>query len=894
MEPERIGPYRLERKLGEGGMGVVYAAWDERLERRVALKQIRPEIAGAALRERFRHEARAVAQLDHPAIVRIYDLLETPDGDWIVLQYVEGPTLAQRLRQGPLPPAQVAAVARDILGALDAAHARGLLHRDLKTENVVLTPSGHALVLDFGLAKLYAPESGALPGETVGGTVGIVGTWRAMSPEQANGLPLDPRSDLFSLGVLLYEAATGISPFQAATPVATMARVCAHLQAPPRELAPAVSEALSGLIDALLEKDADRRPRSAGEALARIDAGTGAAEIRPAAPDAGETISGTPSSSFHSVPSPALSAARASGPVRPASAAPYRGFRTRRLPLVAGLALVAALGIFVAWSLRAPQSAQPARPAQSPQSPREPLYVAVARPEIGLGAGREEVTLAAAALQAGALRALAALEGIAALSPGAPEPGEPAPTAQRLSRLLAAEEVLTASLDCQLHQCQAVLRRQRGRDGRILASTVPFEVPLDDLHLLDTAAATYLKPLYAGFPTRPEVSQLQVRSEDYQRFLRAQRKWQEERPADLRPLLAELDQIRAGSPLFLEAYLLEARIEGTRFFQTRDAQGLDHALGLLAEARRLAPGDPLPLVTLFIVALNGGRLADAEEALRELEQRLPGDVRALQERAMLSEQKGDHRQALELLRAAVERRPSAAFSLDLANLELRQGEIPAARRTLEGLLRRLPGHAGGETLLAQLELEAGSPARAAELYAGLARRRPGITVFTNLGVSQLLLGHYAEAAASLERACSLAPKSYAAVLNLGDVEILLGRKAEAEALYRRSLELMAQDPAPGNWQLLAAKAQAQAHLGRKTEAAATIQQAVVAAPNNPDVAYDAALVYCLIGDTASALASADRALAHGFNRRWFSLAWFDPLRKEPAFQKLLEQPPGRP
>src|ERR1700742_693325 len=105
MEPERIGPYRLEKKLGAGGMGVVYAAWDERLERRVALKQIRKEIADAGLRERFRREARAVAQLDHPSIVRIHDLLETPDGDWLVLQFVDGTTLAQRLREGPLPPA---------------------------------------------------------------------------------------------------------------------------------------------------------------------------------------------------------------------------------------------------------------------------------------------------------------------------------------------------------------------------------------------------------------------------------------------------------------------------------------------------------------------------------------------------------------------------------------------------------------------------------------------------------------------------------------------------------------------------------------------------------------------------------------------------------------------
>ncbi|HEV7785327.1 MAG TPA: serine/threonine-protein kinase, partial [Thermoanaerobaculia bacterium] len=439
MEPERIGPYRLERKLGAGGMGVVYAAWDERLERRVALKQIRPEVAGDLLRQRFRREARAVAQLDHPAIVRIYDLLETAAGDWLVLQYVEGPTVAQRLREGPLPPAQVAALAVDVLAALEAAHSAGLLHRDLKAENVVLAPSGHALVLDFGLAKLYAPESDA-PGETAPGTLGtagVIGTYRAMSPEQANGLALDPRSDLFSLGVLLYEAATGISPFQAATPLATLARVCTHLQTPARELVPEVPEPLSALIDSLLEKDAARRPRSAGEALARIESGSGAAT---APPDAGNTVSFTPFRASHPLP-PA--AAPESGSSRPVSVTPYRGLRPRRLPLAAALVLLAALGLFLAWRLRFPSL---------PGPPRGPLYVAVARPEVGLGAGREEVTLAAAALQAATLRTLASQEGVAALAPGAPAPGEPAPTVQRLSRLLAAEEVLTATLDCQAHQ----------------------------------------------------------------------------------------------------------------------------------------------------------------------------------------------------------------------------------------------------------------------------------------------------------------------------------------------------------------------------------------------------------------------------------------------------------
>jgi eukaryotic-like serine/threonine-protein kinase len=875
MEPERIGPYRLERKLGAGGMGVVYAAWDERLDRRVALKQIRPEVAGDLLRQRFRREARAVAQLDHPSIVRIHDLLETPDGDWLVLQYVEGPTLAQRLREGPLPSEQVAALARDVLGALEAAHSAGLLHRDLKAENVVLAPSGHALVLDFGLAKLYTPESGAPPGDTVpgaAGTAGVIGTYRAMSPEQANGLALDPRSDLFSLGVMLYEAATGTSPFQAATPIATLARVCTHLQTPARELVPAVPEPLSTLIDSLLEKDVHRRPRSAGEALARIESGQGAA-VAPL--DAGRTVSFTPYRASH--PSPPA-AAPESDPGGPISVTPYRGLRPRRLPLAASLALLAALGLFLAWRLHFPSP---------PPPPHAPLYVAVARPEVGLGAGREDVALASSALQAASLRALTSLEGVAALPPVAPEPGEPAPTVQRLARLLAAEEVLTATLDCQARQCQAVLRRQRGSDGKVIASTAPFEVPLDDLHLLDTAASTFLKPLYPDFRTRQEASRLQVRGEDYEHFLRVQRQWQGARPADLQPLVAELDRIRAGSPLFLDAYLLEARIEGLRFFQTRDAGQLDHALGLIGEARRIAPDDPLPLDTLFAVAMNAGRLDEAEEAMNALEQRLPGDARTLQQRALLSEKKGDPRKALDLQRAAVERRPSAELLTGLANLEMRLGEMPAARGTLEDLLRRVPGFSSGENLLAQLELETGDPARAADLYAALARRRPSFGVLSNLGLTQLLLGRYQEAATSLRKAYSLSHDTFGIALNLADAETLLGRKAEGEALYRRVLELTSHDPAQADWQLLAARAQAQAHLGRRTEAAASIQQAVVVAPTNPDLAFEAALVYTLIGDTASAVASADRAVAHGFNRHWFALPWFDRLRSEPAFSKPL-------
>ncbi|HVR98775.1 MAG TPA: protein kinase [Thermoanaerobaculia bacterium] len=860
MEPQWIGPYRLERKLGAGGMGVVYAAWDERLERRVALKQIRPEGADdPRRRERLRREARTVAKLDHPAIVRIHDLVETPEGDWLVLQYVDGVTLAERLRQGPLPPEQVVSLARDVLSALEAAHTQGLLHRDLKAENVMLEQSGRAMVLDFGLAKLYAPDSprgGNAP--TASGS--LVGTYRSMSPEQANGYALDPRSDLFSLGVLLYEAATGVSPFQGETPVDTLANVCAHLQPPVHELAPAVPEPLSAWIDALLEKDLGRRPSSAGETLARLEAVAEAVAVGAAAPPR----------RWIAAPSPSSETAETE---RTVSTTPYRGLRyPRYLPLAVLLVLVAGVGLFLAWRFR---------------SSREPLYVAVARPEIGLGAGREDVALAASALHAASLRALASLQRIAVLTPGAQDPREPAPSVQQLSRLLAADEVLTPALDCQTRRCLAVLRRLRGSDGKLL-DVQTFEVPLDDLHLLDTATATYVKNGYSGFQTRPDASPMRVRGEDYERFLRVKRTWDEQRPADLQPLLDELGEIRAGSPLFVDAYLLEADLARRRFFETRDAADLDHALDLIDQARAFAPGDPLPLVTLFNIAMTASRLDQAEEAVRELERRLPGDAQTLSHRALLSEQQGEGRQALDLMRTATARHPSAALLLDLASLEMRQAEISSARSTLEGLLLRVPGHLRGEKLLAQLELESGSPARAVELYSDLARRNPGFTELSNLGVAQLLLGRYGEAAASLRQAYALAPNSSAAALNLADAEMLRGRRAEAEALYRRTLELVERDPAPTSWQTLTVRAQALAHLGKTSEAATAIQQAVLAAPNDPQVAYYAALVHAVNGDTASALSNTQRAVGQGFDPRWFSAPWFDRLRKEPAFQELLE------
>jgi serine/threonine protein kinase len=264
--PGRVGPYRLAEQMGRGGMGVVWRAWDERLKRPVAVKHIRTDAQFTELRQRLWREAQAAARLNHSAIVHVYDLVESPDGDWIVMELVEGETLRKRIQEkGCLPFEEVIRLGLDISEGLAEAHSHGILHRDLKASNVMVTPLGHAKILDFGLAKQLPQVDGEDQEASISATGAVVGTSYAMSPEQVLGRPLDARSDLFSLGSLLYEMLIGEPPFRAATLMASQASVLSVQPRPLVEVRPGVPQELANLVHRLLEKDPRFRPQSAGD-----------------------------------------------------------------------------------------------------------------------------------------------------------------------------------------------------------------------------------------------------------------------------------------------------------------------------------------------------------------------------------------------------------------------------------------------------------------------------------------------------------------------------------------------------------------------------------------------------------------------------------------------------
>lgn len=256
-------------------MGTVWRAWDERLERWVALKQIRADVTLHHGRERLWREARAAARLNHPSIVHVYDILEDPDGDWIVMELVEGRTVRQLLKEETrLPTAHAVKLCREITEGLAEAHAQGILHRDLKASNVIVAPSGRAKILDFGLAK-EIPREG-VPTESGDQTISIsghvLGTCYAMSPEQVLGRVLDERSDLFSLGSLLYEMLAGKAPFRGETAALSLAKVVDFKPPPLQQLHPPIQLEVCELVDWLLQKEPGDRPGSAAEVLAVLEA----------------------------------------------------------------------------------------------------------------------------------------------------------------------------------------------------------------------------------------------------------------------------------------------------------------------------------------------------------------------------------------------------------------------------------------------------------------------------------------------------------------------------------------------------------------------------------------------------------------------------------------------
>lgn len=857
--PERIGPYRLEGPLGHGGMGEVFLAWDELLERRVAIKRIRPGSPQSPdQRERFRREARAAARLSHSAIVQIHELIPDLSGDAIVMEYVHGSTLAERLETGALPVRESLRLAREIAEGLAAAHAAGLIHRDLKAENVIITPQGQAKILDFGLVKPVVADAQdqALTRKGV-----LLGTYHSMSPEQASGGQIDERSDLFSLGVLLYEMLSGIAPFRGDNPLDTLKRVIADTPLSLTSVRDGIPPGVSKLVDRLLAKPRDERPQSAQEVIQELRD----LEARLDRSDA-HTVSETATAERTAV-------ARRNIPWRPWFVA------------AGGVLVLAAAAMVGMMAHDRPRGKQP---VPTPTALR-PLRVAILRPEVKRETKNSRLELAATGVLAFSQATLSSFEGLAPIDPV--QLPHTDGTRAEITKAGGADEVITGTVEPEGELARVTLSRIQCRDGVVLRSEI-FQVRTgpSDLRLLSEAVVAPLRRLYPEKKLRPGTPNLGVRDEDYAELL-AIKHDRDEGNIDLASDLARLETVLQSSPRFLEAQILAARISLYLYKMAPDPHFLEETRKRIARAHSLAPEDPRVLSLTFQSDLEKGDLKEAGDTLAELDRLLPGDPDTMALHASLAEKQGHIDEAIKGLRDAVRIAPTWQNLYSLASLEARTGHVREARGDFKTILEQSPGNAWAREGLARIEMFYGDLNSARTIFAELAQSSGESRDLIQLGFIDFLFRNNGKAAATYRRALKNKPGRLDGMitLNLADAEEEMNQHGKAKTDYKRALRFLARRRdvlrTPSGRM---AMAQCLAQLGQSSEAVKLVQEILLQDSGDPLLLFDAALVETLVGDHFSAFNHAKAALEKGLQPSWFNA--YGCFRADPKIQSLLKAP----
>ncbi len=854
----RLSNYRLDRLLGSGGMGSVYLARDLALGRPVAIKFIAPDkAADDASRRRLIREARAAAALDHPNICGVHEVIIEPDGRaCIVMQYIEGQTLAEKLLAGPLDVRLGLSIATDVAAALAAAHAQGITHRDVKPQNIMVTAASGAKLLDFGLALHCHVGDDAATGTTTTNltTPGVlVGTLPYMSPEQVTQRPLDGRSDLFSLGAVLFECLTGRRPFAGPSWAETASRILHHHPPPVSSIRHDLNEQHDELCRRLLAKHPDDRFHSAEELLGAL---------RVFNPGSHRSHSGSRPSGFGAPVSDAdrHADARSSGSAlstRALAATGIRPFHARRTAALAGLVLLAMTAVAVAgrslgWG-REPSAAGtiligvlPFR-NDSGNAANDPVVAGL----------REAVAQRLEAVPA--VRVLSLQETALAARDGA----KSADVARSLGAAVVVDGALVGSN--QALDVIAALVHPNGNSK--LIGRHRYAGDLLDLHR--RIADGLVAALRADVAIDVHAAQAPVATENPEAFAEySQARAFLERPdvpGNLDHAVRLFQSAISKDPRFALAHAGLAEAYWAQYGETKDPRWPPRATAANVDALAIDPDQAEVRMSLAVMYSGQGRHKDAVEELKKVMELQPHNDDPHRELADVWIAVADWDAAIAAAKQAVNLRPSYWRNHSQLGLAyFRAGNYGEAAASYERVVQLQPDSARGYQTLGTALQAAGKNDEALKKYEQAIAIRPSAGAYSNVGTLYFWRGNHAKAADAYEKAILLLPNDPQLHANLGDAYAELGEKAKSRHAYRRAVALVQNLLAVSatDSQQLAALALYQAKLGQHPAAAEAIGKAMKISPADGQVLYVGAVVHALAGDFAAGCTVLGQAIKH--------------------------------
>jgi len=877
--------YRIVRLLGRGGLGEVYLAHDLTLGRDVAIKFVAPDsVADPEARRRLLREARAAAALDHPGICTVYETGEDADGrGYIVMQYVEGETLASVLRRGAMPVREALALCVQVAEALGVAHRRGVVHRDLKPGNIMVTPSGQAKLVDFGIAKIVPQGRGDESTITVTTGSNILtasGTPAYMSPEQIQQGTIDGRSDLFCLGLVLFECLAGRRAFRGRTPLETMSNIL-HLHSPaPSKQRPELTEAHDELCRRLLAKDAADRFQSAEEVVGAIRLLLPDTSRGPASHTDAQTVVGNDG--------PA--ARRPSAPWTGSSPAGRAGWRPAviAVALLLGAAVAAAL-VLVAWPEAWP-------PNGRTRNGQRGLPVVAVLPLTNLS-GDPSLDYVGAGMADTMSTKLAGIRGISVVSRAEVHDAlRRNAEVSRVCRALGVTYAVSGAVQQAAGRIQVTINLL-SPDGRTIVSGGGriYDDAMDQLFNLQRRIAEDLTREIIGTLSATERAQLArtptASIQAMSAYWRGRALMDKPGPEPVDPAVAAFQESVAADPAFALAAAGLGSAYWRKYTQTREPEWAKQAVESTERARQLDPGEAGVRIALATVYEGLGRSDEAvTEARRALElqpasyeaHRLLGEIRSA---------RGDFAQAIADFGAAIRIRPDyAAGYRSLGLLQMRAGRYPDAAEAFQKMADLQPQSPFAYQLLGNLYVTTGDLEAALQAYSTATARGGSFATYSSLGYVHYLRGRFDEAVRSYAKAIELRPKSATTHWNLGDAFRRLNRNAEARKAYSDAVALFDADLRvnPTDAGALATRATCLARLGNVREARADGARAARLAPTDPDVQYQHGLVLTMAGDTESAVGAMTAAVRSGYSVPLLRLDQdIGALRASPGFQALI-------